>query len=313
MTKEEIEALKKQRQERSDKLNAGRGIVNPNPSTMTIKWFQTTETAKLEGGKEIEIPSGKFGFYKKAEDGQGQNIFIPKEKFALAVIDHSLIQFQGAEMDQSGRKVVRSYWSNEIRQSDSMTTPMILKIKTPDGKITTHIGSRKELKEQFGLKAAVHCVYGLTMKNEIVKLTLPWYSYSKGSDKFKTHGDTLLDADHNSKQDDKDNGGFTNRWLVYDGFHELTTGTSKYTAPIFKFSDLINDEMQVLLFEKSEEFDKWYDAYHASNIKFIDGGGEHRKDETNQGESQHESESQETPSSESGDSGWEEEVDDIPF
>lgn len=313
MTKEEIEKLKQARQERANKLNTGGGIVNPNPSTMTIKWHQTTDKAKLEGGREIDIPSGAFGFYRKAEDGTGKNHFISKDKFSLAIIDHSLIQFQGVDMDASGRKIARSYWSNEIRQSDSMTTPMILKIKDASGNIETHIGSRKELKERFGLKAAVHCVYGVTAKGEIIKMQLPWYSYSRGSDKFKTHGDTLLDADNKSTTANKDSGGFKNRWLTYNGFHELSTGTSKYTAPIFQFTDEFNDEMQVLLFQKESEFDEWYEAYHTSNIQFIDRGGESRSDGAYQGESKEGTDSQATTESSDDDSWCEGEEDDIPF
>jgi hypothetical protein len=313
MTKEEIEKLKQARQDRANKLNVGGGVINPNPSTMTIKWHQTTDKAKLEGGREIDIPSGAFGFYRKSEDGEGKNHFIAKEKFALAIIDHSLIQFQGVDMDASGRKVARSYWSNEIRQSDSMTTPMILKIKDASGEIETHVGSRKELKERFGLKAAVHCVYGVTVKGEIVKLQLPWYSYSKGSERFKTHGDTLLDADAKSTASNKGSSALKNRWLTYSGFHELTTGTSKYTAPIFQFSDEFNDEMQVLMFEKEEEFDKWYDSYHTSNIQFIDKG-ESRRDDTYQGESKEGTESQATTTTASSEEEWESgDDDDIPF
>lgn len=267
-----IENIKKERAERQARLSQGGGTISPNPASLILKWAQTQEKVRLEGGREIEVPSGGFAFYKKAEgDVAGKKVFVPQSKFAMAILDHTIIQIQGAEY--TGQVITRQYWSNEMRFQDCMTTPFILKMKGADkaAKPTTIVDTYQNLKHNHGISGRMHVIYGLSANGDIIKLILPFYSYALGSDRFKTHGDTLLDADAKSiKEHGAQSGGLLNRWLEYDGYHELTTGTAKYTAPKFKFGNEYNEEMLIQLNEKAEPFDAWYKEYHQANLTRID-------------------------------------------
>lgn len=302
------EEARKKLEEKRKQQQVGSNTIAPNPAQLTLKWSFFNEEVAIDGGRKANLPSGAFQFQEKQSDGTWVKHRIPQKKFALAVIDHSFIQINGSEFE--GQRMVRSYWSNEMRMSDVMTTPFMLKIKGSDkeAKPTTHVGSYKELKDQYDIKGRMHVIYGVTPQGKLVKLVLPYYSYSLGSEKFKTHGDTFLDADKKSEK-----GGLTNCLLTYDGFHELKTGSTTYTAPKFKFDELMTDEMIILAAEASDTLDGWYSEYHKSNVAYLAKLEGRVPDEYNQGTSQHGSENQTTiDSAESDDSGWEED-DSIPF
>jgi hypothetical protein len=157
----------------------------------------------------------------------------------------------------------------------------------------------------------MHVIYGVTPQGKLVKLVLPYYSYSLGTDKFQTHGDTFLDADKKSSK-----GGLNNCLLTYDGFHELKNGSTTYTSPKFKFEETMNDEMIVLAAEASDTLDSWYAEYHASNLASLARLEGKAPDEAYQGVSQHGSENQAAAAStsEAAEVEYEEEEDDsIPF
>jgi hypothetical protein len=153
-------------------------------------------------------------------------------------------------------------------------------------------------------------IYGLLPSGEMVRLTLPYYSYSLGSSKFQTHGDTLLDADASSVKNGL--GGMEGCFLTYDGFHILKTGETQYTAPKFRFTEKMNDEMIVALVTESEKFDMWYDSMYSAHCKKID-----KSLDGNQGESQHGSENQDIPlkaaEGSEAESSFFEDEDEIPF
>lgn len=304
-----LELAKKKLEEKRKAQQAGMTTISPNPATLTLKWSFFNEEVTVDGGRKANLPSGAFQFQTKQEDGTWKKFKVPQGKFELAVIDHSFIQINGSEFD--GQRMVRSYWSNEMRMSDVMTTPFMLKIKgsEKDAKPATHIGSYKELKEEFDIKGRMHVIYGLTRKGELIKLVLPYYSYSLGNDKFKTHGDTFLDADKKSNT-----GGLTNNWLTYDGFHELKNGSTTYTAPKFKFDEPLSDEIIIAMAEKSDELDNWYAEYHKSNLAFLAKLEGKIPDEHHQGESKHGAENQAvSETADTDDSGWEDPDEMIPF
>ena len=304
------EEARKKLEERAKAQEAANKTTSPNPAKVEMKWKFVEEQVKLENGRMASLPSGQFEFAEKGEDGQWKRLAIPEKGFKIAVIDHQIIKHQGSEWD--GKRITRSYWTNEMRQQDSMTTPFLLAIKTPDydgSKIAYDTGTTKELREKHDIKGRLHVIYGLTQKGSIIKLVLPYYSYSLGSEKFKTHGDTLLDA--NRKSIAEGNGGITACWLTYSGFHELKTGTNVYTAPKFQFTEPLGDDMYVPLFEATEVVEQWYNEYHANNIeridKFLNGESISRpKPSAAEPEAQAETVAAE-------DDGWEDDDQTIPF
>jgi hypothetical protein len=232
-----------------------------NPAELTLKWAFFNEEVAVEGGRKSLLPSGSFQFQEKLQDDTWVKHKITQKEFALAIIDHSFVQIEGADFD--GQRMVRSYWSNEMRMSDVMTTPFILNIEgvEKDAKSKTYAGSYQDLKDKFDIKGRMHVVYGVTTQGMLVKLVLPYYSYSLGTEKFSTHGDTFLDADKKS-----DKGGLANCFLAYDGFHVLKNGSTTYTVPKFRFEKTINDGMIVIAAKKMAELDAWYEIYHKSNL-----------------------------------------------
>lgn len=269
------EEARKKLEERAKAQEASTNTISPNPAKIEMKWKFVEEQVKLENGRMASLPSGQFEFAEKGEDGKWKRQVVPEKGFKIAVIEHQIIKHQGAEWD--GKRITRSYWTNEMRQQDSMTTPFLLATKVPDydgNKITYDVGTTKELREKHDIKGRLHVIYGLTQKGTIVKVILPYYSYSLGSENFKTHGDTLLDANRKSIADG--NGGMTACWLTYSGFHELKTGTNVYTAPKLQFTEPLGDDMYVPLLEATEIVDQWYNEYHDNNVERIDKhlGGE---------------------------------------
>ena len=290
------EEAKKKLEERRKANSAGGNTMEPNPAQLTLKWKFFNEEVPVEGGRKAQLPSGAFHFQTKNDKGEWETFKVPQKKFALAIIEHNIVMISGGDFE--GKRVIRQYWSNEMRMQDLMVTPFILKLKGSDkeAKAATYFGTWKELKEDHELKGRMHVIYGLTPEGELVKLILPYYSYTLGKDKFKTHGDTLLDADAKSVK--AGNGGLNDCYLTYDGFHELKQGSNTYTSPKFTFTEKLPDEMIVKMSEVADTFDAWYKAYHTSNIayydKMINGGNTNHRDETHQGESKHGSENQET-------------------
>ncbi len=232
-----------------------------NPAELTLKWAFFNEEVAVEGGRKSLLPSGYFQFQEKLQDGTWVKHKITQKEFALAIIDHSFVQIEGADFD--GQRMVRSFWSNEMRMGDVITTPFILNIEgvEKDAKSKTFAGSYQDLKDKFDIKGRMHVVYGVTTQGILVKLVLPYYSYSLGTENFSTHGDTFLDADKKS-----DKGGLANCFLAYDGFHVLKNGSTTYTVPKFRFEKTINDEMIVIAAKKMAELDAWYEIYHKSNL-----------------------------------------------
>ena len=270
LTREELLAKVKQRQNEQK----GQNTFDPNPSACNIKWKQIRERkdAVINGTPiNVEVLSGGFGFYVKAEnpkagESPGKNVFIPNEKFKMMIIDHSIIRLEGTEY--AGQAKVRSWYSTEMRQQDCMTNPFILQHKREGDKdAATFIDTYKNLKEDLKINGRMHKIYGMSSKGEMICLILPYYSYSKGSDRFKTHGDTLLDADSKSTS-----GGMAECWLTVTGFVELrSTPTSPpYTAPQFTFAEKVSDDDLAKYFDLCAVFDDWYAAYHKSNLLRID-------------------------------------------
>lgn len=309
------EEARKKLEEKRKQQQVGMNVIAPNPAQLTLKWAFFNESVTVDGGRKANLPSGAFQYQEKQPDGTWVKHKIPQNKFELAVIDHSFIQINGSEFDNN--RLVRSYWSNEMRMSDVMTTPFLLSIKgaEKDAKPEVHVGSYKDLKSEFGISGRLHIIYGLSRKGVLIRLILPYYSYSLGNDKFKTHGDTFLDADKNSKS-----GGMVNNWLTYDGFHELVNGSTTYTAPKFKFEEPLNDEIIVAMAEASDTLDSWYDEYHKYQLSRLAKLEGKIPDETYQGESRHGSENQAspqsaaaaTPAADYDEAPWED-SDDIPF
>jgi hypothetical protein len=305
------EEARKKLEDKRKLQQVGMSTIAPNPAHLTLKWSFFNEEVKIDGGRTANLPSGAFQFQEKQQDGTWKRHKITQKMFAMAIIDHTTIQINGSEFD--GQRMVRSYWSNEMRMSDVMTTPFILKIKGADkeAKAKSFVGSYKDLKDMHDIKGRMHVIYGVTPQGKLVKLVLPYYSYSLGTDKFQTHGDTFLDADKKSSK-----GGFNNCLLTYDGFHELKNGSTTYTSPKFKFEETMNDEMIVLAAEASDILDSWYAEYHASNLSSLARLEGKAPDESYQGASKHGSENQAAaaPTSEAAEVEYEEEEEDsIPF
>ena len=292
------EEARKKLEDRKKANNVGGSTMEPNPATLTLKWANYKEEVPVEGGRKAQLPSGKFQFQKKNEAGVWEKFDIPQKKFAIAIIEHNIVMISG--LDIVNKHIDRRYWSNEMRMQDLMVSPFILKIQGSDKavKASTYFGTWKELKEDHDIKGRMHVIYGITPQGALIKLILPYYSYTLGNDKFKTHGDTLLDAD--AKSIKAGNGGIENCFLTYDGFTEMQQGSNTFTAPKFCFNEKLTDEMIVQMSEVADTFDAWYKAYHQSNIAYYDkltkGGDSNQRDETHQGESRHGSENQDTAS-----------------
>ena len=323
-TREEMLRKIKERQQAQKNVST----IEPNPAKRNIKWKLTRERKNvvINGTPtDVEIIGGGFSFFVKAEnpkenEPKGKTVMIPNESFKLLIIDHSIIRIEGAEYSQGGNVKVRSYWSNEMRQQDCMTTPFILTHKREsDKEATTHIDTYKNLKEDFNIKGRMHKVYGMTTSGEMVCVILPYYSYSKGTDRFKTYGDTLLDAE--AKAGD---GAMESRWLTVTGHVEqrINDKSPAYTAPKFAFGEEVSDDDLIKYLELCEKFDAWYEKYHAANIIKIDAATGKRPDREHDQTNHHESHNQEAEvnaqlqlaANTHEESAWGEEGDsDIPF
>lgn len=267
-TREEFLAERKARQAQ---LNEGGGGIQ-NPAVLTIRWKQDNEKKKaVIDGREIDVTivKGGFAYFRRDEQDKtkGENIFIPQEKFAMLVIDHSIVRIMGSEYANGGKTKVCDYYSNECRQSDLYTTPFILKHKAGDAPVETYVDTYKNLKDNLKIRNRMHIIYALTPKNEIVKIVLPYYSYSLNTTNFKTHGSTFLDADKASEK-----GGMLGCWLQYDGFVKLQANdkSPEYTAPKFFFKEEATAEWLERLEVASKTVDEWYKASFARDIEFID-------------------------------------------
>ena len=289
MTPEEAKAKLKQR---AEEQKSNQTTIAPNPAKVSLKWKMKSEEVAIEGGRKATVLGGGFFFQEKQEDGTWKSFEMPQKSFSVAVIDHTIVQIQNTEF-VNGRPV-RSFYSNEMRQSDSYTTPFILRIKEGDTKLKPVVDSYKSLKDTYGVKR-MHVIYALSHKGNIVKIMLPYYSYSLGSESFKTSGYTLLDADRRSVSDGL--GGMAECLLTFDGAIELSNGGTKFTAPKFEFKEKMNDEMIVQVAEAADIIDSWYAEMHASNIAYMDKLNGNIDPEAYQGESKHGSENQEVAAS----------------
>jgi len=315
-----------ERKARQAQLNEGGGGIQ-NPAILTIRWKQDNEKKKVQiDGQEVDVTvvKGGFAFFRRdeADKTKGQNVFIPQEKFAMLVIDHSIVRIMGSEYAKGGKTKVCEYYSNECRQADLYTTPFILKHKAGNEPVETYVDTYKNLKENLKIKNRMHVIYALTPKNEIVKIVLPYYSYSLNTTNFKTHGNTFLDADKASE-----NGGMLGCWLQYDGFVKLQVNdqSPEYTAPKFLFKQEANADWLERLEIASKTVDDWYKASFARDIEFIDKfrkGDNSESQERQETQYEHNQEhqshhEQQTPASQASDptgfnDGFDED-DDIPF
>jgi hypothetical protein len=235
-----------------------------NPAIMSVEWKVIIEKASNVAGGTVSQISGAFELNRAQANAKSLSQFLPQEKFAIAIIDHSYILIKGYKYD--GKSEISYYCSNEMRMSDVMTTPFKLEIRYAGhkSKITTHIGSYQELKEKLNISGRLHLIYGLTSVGEIIKLVIPHYAYSLGNENYKTHGDTFLDAHAKSVK-----GGMNNCWLTYDGFNLINYGSGNSTVPKFKFDKRLPDDILTTISSSRNILNKWYKKYHDINVKDI--------------------------------------------